>query len=484
MDKKQAVIDAINAMKAGPFGLTGVKVELEAQLDRRDSTQTTCFCGSGGLIDCVICDGVSSIDCPNCSGTGQVANPAYISMRATPNQPRTDICDVCYGRQEVECQGCDGEGTTPCSCQAGNMEWGQVNFCHDFILERLVPLGLAEPIPNGASYNYGRRFRPKGALVFSKFYRDGSVDSEHTFTLSVEDPRTILLLPRFIEIFNELAKAINRSFDISGAGMHMAFLNSQGAVYPVSISDDDYRKFRNFRKSMILLLPALYFLGTGNEVSRGLSFRRPEIEQNVSGKYHAVNYGGGAVEFRVFDTCYDKPEVILDNVVVMAKAMKYWRLVFKSSGLEEICRRIDFGNDKSDKLDRFYCKKEHIDLLNKGLTILKPSYYTVEELKKQRNFCITRKTLETNESQRDKDIETEYKEYEQRFDWKLLKQKSEYMAKLSRDSKYANKIEQAEKEANRLIKAEAKGKRAMLDYIAERKSQINRDIEGQYTLAV
>jgi hypothetical protein len=172
---------------------------------------------------------------------------------------------------------------------------------------------------------------------------------------------------------------------------------------------------------MQLLLPALYFLSAHSDTTRGLAMREPRIgcTENNHGheKFSAVNYTHGAIEFRVFDTCYDQPEAILDNVVVMANCMRYWRRGYMPSGLEAIVPRLSFGTNSDYTLERLYTTTEHIDVLNAGLRKLKPSYYTITELKQQRKFAVSRSGYQHRVDELRKEIEASYAEYKQRWEW-------------------------------------------------------------------
>lgn len=505
MDKSRddVIVASIEALKAGQFKATGIKVELEAQLDRGRE-----YCGScdDGRMYCPNCDGNEYIDCDErcdegaiqcdaCDGSGTIDEDGEVACtecddgyNACPNS----LCEEgrVYCTNE-ECQ----DGRVDCEdCNGGSGNWGSSQSCHDFLLERLVPLGLAEEIPEGEGYGYAHNYRPKHPLVFSKFYNDGSVDSEWTFTLALDDPQMVMKLPEFINAFKGLADEIGGSFEVGGAGMHMALINSEGATYPTDPTDEQrHVYFPNFVKSMSLLLPALYFLGSCNETSRGLRYRRPQIAAGGGdNKYSAVAYRGGALEFRVFDTCYDNPDIILDNLVVIRNCMKYWRRTYLNPGLSKITKSCYFGVDGDNTLQRFYCRKEHISLLNKGLKLIKPAYYTVREVKRQRNFGVTQATINRTERRRRKEVENEYKEYEQRFSWQLVIKRNYHMSTLSERHMYNNLVpgedmqkilHDIEKQADELIQKDAEAKQPLDTYVTARLDEINRKQRGSYRLA-
>jgi hypothetical protein len=262
---------------------------------------------------------------------------------------------------------------------------------------------------------------PLPGIVYARCYNDGSVDTEITFTVSVNKSENVFLLPKMLSAFDDYCLGYEDDYDVEGAGMHIALINTPDCSYPGSANTANMNRFRNFRKSMQLLLPALYFLSAHNDTTRGLSMREPRIgcTENSHGheKFSAVNYTHGAIEFRVFDTCYDKPDAILDNIVVMANCMRYWRRSYLASGLERVIPSIMFGSSGSRSLQRLYTTTQHIDLLNAGLVKLKPSYYTITELKKQRNFSVDRRAYEQRVQEVRKEVEKGYEEYKQRWEW-------------------------------------------------------------------
>lgn len=492
-------MDAVNRLKNGEFKATAIKVELEAQLGRSSDDDENCGYCDEGSNRCEYCDSDYEVSCSECDGDGQVSNPEHTE---TNDEPETMDCSECDGTGSVPCNECD-EGYNTCSECDGNWEGEGGSFesetvCHDFILERLVKHGLAELIPEGESYSYANKYRPVLPLVFSKFYNDGSVDSEHTFTLILDDPTIVNKLPIFLEIFKELADAVGNRFETKGAGMHIALLNSPKGFYCA----DSYSRlhtvntqpleFNNFSRSMSMLLPALFFLGSANEVSRGLRFREPRVaECGFNGsKYHAINYGHGALEFRLFETCYDKPEVILDYVVVIANAMKYWRAKYKKFVMKGITS-IKFGNDKDNTLNRFYTERNHIEVLNGGLRILKPAYYTIADVKKQRNFYITKATISSSEKKRAKEVELEYKEYEQRFAWTMEIKKHQHMTRLVESIAYTpnetqeerlKKVRALHRKNKKWLTEELKYKKDAMTYVKNRIEELAHDNGGRYTL--
>lgn len=491
--KHSAIIDAVNKLKNGEFKATAIKVELEAQLDRGRDDDDCSYCGEG-YQDCNECSG-GDYCCDDCDESGVVEVDGA-----------EEACDRCSGAGRIQCDDCDGSGRVECGECDGDWQgegggYGSDNKCHDFILERLVPLGLAEERPEGEYYEYADKYRPVLPLVFSKFYNDGSVDSEHTFTLMLDNPENIFLLPKILEAFTELHEEINGDTEmrVEGAGMHIALLNDPNGYYCPSretatrnMEADIISTFYNYQSSMQMLLPAMFFLGSSNERSRRLNFRAPRVERGDegNGKYYAINFAYGALEFRLFETCYDNPEAILDMVCVISNSMKYWRKKFIPFRMKGVTR-VYFGNDKDMTLKRFYMHRETLEVLNGGLRILKPSYYTIKQIKEQRNFHVTKATVESSIKKQKKEVELEYKEYEQRFQWRIEIKRHDYMSMLmDRKSSEAIKLDRSpleytkelETEADKLIENEKQEKKDVARYVKDRLSQLAEENRGRYCL--
>lgn len=316
----------------------------------------------------------------------------------------------------------------------------RVNECHDWLMERLGGLGLAEYRESECLYfehdedEFETNWHPVAPLKYAQFYNDGSVDSEITLTVAMDNPDNVLLLPKIAQVFKDFMAEVGGN-DVDGAGMHMALLNSPDCVYPSPTPARQLQRFENFSRSMNLLLPALYFLGAHCSRTRDLEYRMPRVthyngaaswDERRRYKWSAISYSQGAVEFRLFDTCYDSLNTILDNVIVMKNCMKYWRDTFKPSGLRKITAEVMFGKDHGRSLERFYCSYSHVDLLNAGLERLKPSYLTVRQIKQNRDFKVTKLTLKTRMTEYRSDLILQYKEYEERFKWELIYKRAGY----------------------------------------------------------
>jgi hypothetical protein len=479
-DKLKGATKAIERMVASQHQTTGIKIEFEEQLGRLNdinSNQNECDeCEGSGDNSCQVCGGDEyihdeelneDIDCPN-----EDCDNGYVQ------------CEFCHGIGHFE-----GDGDHP--------EWGSEEYCNNWWSDKLKELGLL-----------GRT----SPLVFYKFYNDHSVDSELTITLDTKDPaKTAEYALKLVHAWNEFADAVvadtETERNIENAGMHIAILNTPEANYsPGHTIGKGYDNIRyaNFKRSMTLLMPALFFLSSVDDKSRRMEFRKPKIvDSNFAprggyneSKYGAINWASGALEFRVFETCYQRPDAILDNICVIGKALKYWTRAYTKNNLSKIANNIRFGQDNSDKLDRLFVTTEHINLLNKGLNLLKPDYYTIGELKKQRGFTVTVYKTKNITKQFEQEAKEQYKEYEERFRWDLVIRRTEYISRKVGD--YVNNmrsgmtarltesevIAMAEKDAEEDIKRRAENKVPLDDYVKDHISNKLRNSMGDFRLSV
>lgn len=483
MEKEKAVLQAVKTLKRSQFGngVTAIKVELEAQFDRGRGQRCE------ETRECNECygDWESASECENCDGMGyeRLVDDAWQSC--SEGDAGSSECDDCSGYGRSSCEYCD-EGQVECDCggECDDSGWGSELACHDYIMEKMVDLGLAEKREGeywNSSHGMNTEYHPIGALKYAEFYRDGSVDSEFTFTIMLDNPENIFLLPKVIEIWNQLGEEIDNGMDVRGAGMHMALLSTEDGSYGSyhSMSETQAMKFTNFKSSMQLLLPALYCLGASNETSRRLDYRRPTID--VDSHRAAIDYRHGALEFRIFDTCYDNPENILDNVVVISKCMKYWAKKRVPNGMKKITEQTTFGDSGGDDLNRFYCLIEHVDLLNTGLRKLKPSYYTITEVKQQRKVTVSKRSIGSRVRKYRKQVTSEYAEYLDRWNWSMIQLRHNRIADLIRSRSSTDTMEQIEANANAYVTERGSERQDLERYVEQRLAQLN-NIRGEFTL--
>ena len=119
-------------------------------------------------------------------------------------------------------------------------------------------------------------------------------------------------------------KASKGNVNVQGSGMHIAVLPEGCAgKYPVRSIRLDTAGLRNFQTEMTKLLPALYFVGTAGHRSRAMTYRTPRISHDS--KYSAVYTQNGTIfEYRVFETCYDRPEAVYEYIQVISNSLKFY----------------------------------------------------------------------------------------------------------------------------------------------------------------
>lgn len=358
---KAALKDAVKRIKEAGFSY--IKVELEGDI------------GRDGERECDNCYGEGSEDCSYCGGEGFVD-----SGRSTllSGESVLEECSECYGDGRVNCDNCDGQG----NCGSYMDE----STCEEF-MKSCVPSEVL------------------GRLVYGSFYEDGSVDSEFTFTVKVEDVEDVI---HWIEAFKALAEECSDSsgIDVSGAGMHIAVLPTESnGVYPVRNYAMPRAKVRNFTSEITKLMPALFFLASADHHSRDLGYRRPRVGED---KYNAVStQDDTCYEFRVFETCYDKPEAFFDYVQTIANCLKFHAdptLKVKALGKQ-------FGFNDGDIVARFFETPEQLRILNATVKHIKPTDKTLKKLKQERGIHYTMKSLTIKEKKERARLHADYLEY-------------------------------------------------------------------------
>jgi len=257
------------------------------------------------------------------------------------------------------------------------------DYCEDFLLEHVSK-------------------DTKKHTIFYKFYYDGSVDSEFTVTVDINHPECII---EYINAFNALAEEIGNGADTSGAGMHIAILNSENGNYPGGNSLNAECN-NNFRTAVTPLLPALFFLGSCDYRSRELGYRMPRVSRD---KYSAV-HAEGCYEFRVFETCYNYPDRFYDYLVTIANCLQFYSPEQVLPSFTGTIGTLGMPDD-GDGVGRFYFTYEHVKALEKGLEIIKPSYKSIDTLKKERNLKIDSAKLKTIDQSLELSWRNEYSEY-------------------------------------------------------------------------
>ena len=280
-------------------GFKYLKVELEANVDPDNyPRETSCENCSEGMIDCGDCDGNGRVhpECAPCDGTGWAITNGKMGGKVE--------CRDCggSGRVEEDCPSCQGEGYYSCTdCSGGYVssnEWEE-GYCDDF-----------EQRFRDELHGIEQRF------VYLRVYHDGSVDTECTLTLRVD---YLDKLPDIIKAFQATCRHFGRC-DTENAGMHITLL--EGYRYPRQ-SRLNQEKLANYKKHVSKLLLALVYLGSCGDMTRSFVFRDMRISDHT--KYSAIyTHGDTCLEFRLFDTCYGKPETVFDYLAVIAKTLKFY----------------------------------------------------------------------------------------------------------------------------------------------------------------
>ena len=271
MDKK-----AISLIRKAGFGY--LKVELEGQMNRPESA-----C----LEDCANCDGEGEVECDACNGYGYTED----------DENERCVCSECDGEGDVGCTNCDGEGEV----NTEESRFYDTDACQERILDQL---------PSAA----------RDAIIFSKFYYDGSVDSELTFTVRLEDCEYI---PSVIEAFRALSDEIGNGLDTSGAGMHIGLLpiESEGR-YPYDGERFNRERLANFTTQCELLMPALLCAAMSDSNSRSLHYRTPRVSREKYSAIHVMD--GTCIEYRLFETCFDNSRAVFDYLKTISETLKFY----------------------------------------------------------------------------------------------------------------------------------------------------------------
>lgn len=264
---------------------------------------------------------------------------------------------------------------------------------------------------NGTTYNFGseidcqrylKQYLSPAALTainYMKFYRDGSVDSEVTFTLPVSECQYVV---EVIDAWNKLAEATGGRMEVHGAGMHIAVLTS--GVYPTSerLPED---KLDNFKREVSKLLPALYIAGTSGNFTRGLRYRQAQIG---TAKYSAISTRSNhCLEYRLFETCYQRPEAIFEYISTIAKTLEYY--IDPSKRVTALDENFPIFEGKG--LQGFTSTAEQITIIKKQFKFVKPDGLTIKQFMTDRGIDLTIGKIRKSQAGRVKKLKIAYKEH-------------------------------------------------------------------------
>jgi len=417
-------------------GFSHIKIEMEADLGREDSDY-----------ECDECYGDGHVDCAECQGEGVV-------YAERPNGSEVEVeCDECYGDGRLECSDCEGEGR-----RYGGDAW-DVDECDEWIRNHVSD-------------------KAREALTYSKFYYDGSVDSEMTLTLPVKNAEYMV---EYLEAFKALSEEIGNGLDTGGAGLHICVIPKEtNGHYPAPRNTLPADKFNNFASEVTKLLPALYMLASADGVSRDLGYRRPQI--SAEEKYSAINGSmRSSLEFRIFETCYEKPEMVLEYVEVIAKTLRFYHnpsLKVKELGMEFAL------SDGEHRTSRFYQSPDAIKILRKQLAYLKPSGKTIAELMAEREVPNVTQ-LKKNLSSKSKELRKKWHDDKKRIETvkkqPLTEQQKEYKKRLMSNDGYDGG--HTEQEADLIVRG-IQEQMPLVDYLNSNLYGYRGRYRNSYTLSV
>lgn len=283
-DKQLATLErAVSDIKTRVHAETSVILELEFNSGWRDET--------ADRIDCTECDATGRADCDYCDGSGLVADAEGVLR---------DECVICYGDGTTYCEPCNGDGYT--------LEY------HHLSNEDDIHAWLSDWLQANRPNAYQ-------ALLYSKFEYDGTVDSEYTLAVRVSDVR---YFPDYVDAIRALCAEFGNELSIGyrtrrSAGLHIS-------IVPCSEWNKrtlNTEKLDNFERQAEKLLPMLYAIGTADGASRSFQYRRPRVSRED--KYNAIfTHYGKYIEYRLFETCYDRPGAIVEYMTAIAHTLKFY----------------------------------------------------------------------------------------------------------------------------------------------------------------
>jgi hypothetical protein len=277
-------------------GFNFIKLELEGDLNRGGDYCDEC---DEGYVRCSECDGDWEIECETCGGRGTVTTEVEDDEGNTSEEEIE--CSECEGRGQFYCDYCD-EGYNTCDNCGGDYDNCESGDCSidDFgeKFKELLPKKIRE------------------SLTYCESYVDGSVDTEITMTYPVEH---IELTPKIIETLNRTADYFGKEIETSNAGLHISICSTPNP--DDSKLDDECMK--NFNREVKKLMAGMYLIASGGEWTRGFNYRNPQISDTE--KYSAIySHRGKFLEYRIFDTCYEKPKMIMDFIDMIIGTLKYY----------------------------------------------------------------------------------------------------------------------------------------------------------------
>jgi len=468
---REAQLQAVRDLKNQ--GVTAIKLELEGTIQRRNT--------SSMFERCTACEGRGSSPCADCEGIGWMVD--------SDGYETDDECENCEAAGHLQCDTCAGSGRV---AKDGRIDLSQDGPAFAYFMNKVAEKTQSKL----RKLNGYDKVNPFPWMSFARLYYDGSVDTEVTFTVKLDNEENIFYIPKVLEAFREMADDHGQGLDVRGAGMHTSVIFDENYRYPSDEFPFGSTARTNFRRSVTQLLPALYFLATATGRSRGMNFRPPVVDGQQKQSAIAVHHG--AIEFRIFDTCYERPEATLDNLVVIRNVMQYMSEDYKSPEIGKALKKneITFGNSADQTIGRLYMTGDQVGALYAGLPKIKPEYYTIEQLKEQREFNRSLDDVATIEREQREQAQTEYEEYAERYEWQIVAREKEIRGFIMRDLVQRMNIfelrdktqAQIEEMCNERVEAELSAYRASKKkadrYIKERLTVLQRAGRGEFNVAL
>lgn len=344
-------------------GFTHIKFELEEQLNRNDETITL------------------SDPCTECEEKGFV--------------PILNALGVREGY--AECTKCSGTGREG------------LRKSYNFYSESDCEQFLKDHISKEA----------RDTINFMMFYRDGSVDSELTFTLPV---RHVKYVVEVIDAWNKMADLNDGEREVSGAGMHISVLTSGN--YPTTNTLDPV-KIENFKKEVSKLLPALFVASTSGNFTRTLRYRHPRIDSRE--KYSAIfTHRDTCLEYRLFETCYQRPEAVYEFVGVIARTLEYY--IDPTKKVQSMGTEFPIFGGKG--LKGFMESPDQVKIIKKQFTMIKPDGMTIKQFMDHRDIKLTIGDLRKEERDKVRKLRVAFKEHIKAYE----KRRSEPLTEYQKDN--------------------------------------------------
>lgn len=342
-----SVKTVVRDIKSAGFGY--IKVELEANLDRTDEDEyETCY----------ECDGDGRTNCDECDGAGWIEEAVLREDGTETDETHEVACEECDGNGDITCSNCDGDGEVYSEYGGFDSE----DRCYEFIMDSLST-------------------EARKAIIFGKFYNDGSVDSEFTFTIAVEDAK---YLPEIVDSFNKLAEHIGNGMDVDGAGMHIAVLPTESnGSYPVYNFTMPYENLSNFQEQVTKLLPALFLAATSGNFTREFYYREPKISDDKYSAIHIVN--SSCLEFRLFETCYQRPVAIFEYLETIARCLEYYK--DPSKKVKTIGKTFEFYDREGIKGLTY--TPEQVEVIKKQIKLVIGKNTTVKSFAEKREISLS-----------------------------------------------------------------------------------------------